>query len=443
MLTGSGLLSQCFDRFYRYEIHLPIHEIHLLSTFILILVIISCSKDTPLSENDLLIERKNLLTSTIWGDESVCGWDSDPEKYSRIFEHGGQYVEYNKIYQSLYGANWSFKDYETLIFFDDEYKILELNDSLLKIQSGFCTSSFLALKQTKTITLGVTDLSKTSARLHGSVRTSTLTNVSFEYGPSTNYGNTITPDDNSLTGPTIKIVSSTLSGLYPETVYHYRIKAEDSSGTFYGQDQTFRTFNNETVTDADNIIYNTVTIGSQVWITENLKTTKYNDGTPIPNVTDSLEWLGLTTPAYCWYKNDSLMYNNIYGVLYNWFAVDTENLCPDGWHIPNEAEWETLKQYLGQDAGSKLMEGPYDLAYPLQYTNPFSNSEASNETGFSGRFSGNRTGESYFYTGYCKLWSKTEDDFQNARTVLIANGPDVPFINENKKYGLAVRCIKD
>ncbi len=420
-----------------------IRAFQFLLIVIFILITSGCSKDELSSENELLIERRDLLTSTIWGEESICGYDSDPEKFSRIFKPGGQFEKYFKIYQNLFGVNWSLKDSETLIFWDDEYKIRKLDENNLEIQSLFCISKFQALSQTKIITLGVTALSQTSARLHGSVRTCTLTDILFEYGTSSNYGNTVTPVNNSITGPTIKIVSTTLSGLNPETVYHYRIKAEDSFGIYYGEDLTFKTFNSETVTDADNNIYNNVTIGSQIWMTENLKTTKYNDGTAIPLVRDSDDWMGLSTPAYCWYNNDSLNYKSVYGALYNWYAVNTEKLCPDGWHIPNDMDWNTLKQYIGQDAGSKLTEGAYDLDSPILYTNSISQTEASNETGFSARFSGIRTSESYFYTGSCELWSRTEDDLQNARIVSISSGYDVLPISENKKNGLGVRCVKD
>jgi len=80
---------------------------------------------------------------------------------------------------------------------------------------------------------------------------------------------------------------------------------------------------------------------------ENLKTTKLNDGTSIPLVTSSATWGTLSTPAYCWYNNDEASYKVTYGALYNWYTVNTGKLCPSGWHIPNDAEWTTLTNYLG------------------------------------------------------------------------------------------------
>jgi uncharacterized protein (TIGR02145 family) len=102
-----------------------------------------------------------------------------------------------------------------------------------------------------------------------------------------------------------------------------------------------------TVTDADGNVYQTVKIGTQVWTVENLRTTKYNDGSAIPLVTDGGLWVALNTPGYCYYGNttnaDSI---KNYGALYNWNAVNTKKLAPMGWHVPTDAEWDTLQNYL-------------------------------------------------------------------------------------------------
>lgn len=100
-----------------------------------------------------------------------------------------------------------------------------------------------------------------------------------------------------------------------------------------------------TITDADGNTYNTIWINGRQWMKENLKTTKYNNGTNIPNVTDNGTWAGLSTPAYCWYNNDIANKPN-YGALYNWYAVNTGNLCPTGWHVPTDAEWYAMENYV-------------------------------------------------------------------------------------------------
>jgi uncharacterized protein (TIGR02145 family) len=101
--------------------------------------------------------------------------------------------------------------------------------------------------------------------------------------------------------------------------------------------------------DIDGNIYKTVTIETQTWMAENLKVSKYNDGTPIPNVTDSLQWFNLKKGAYCYYKNDN-SFNNKYGKLYNAYVVNqsdnaNKNVCPSGWNIPTESEWRTLSDF--------------------------------------------------------------------------------------------------
>jgi uncharacterized protein (TIGR02145 family) len=112
------------------------------------------------------------------------------------------------------------------------------------------------------------------------------------------------------------------------------------------------------VTDKDGNVYHTITIGTQVWMVENLKTTKYNDGTDIPLVKDSATWANLTTPGYCWLYNDQTTYINTTGALYNWYAVNTGKLAPIGWHVPSDSDFIALTKYLGGEntAGGKLKE---------------------------------------------------------------------------------------
>lgn len=135
-----------------------------------------------------------------------------------------------------------------------------------------------------------------------------------------------------------------------------------------------------TVTDIDGNIYTTVTIGTQIWMVENLNTTRYRDGSDILNVTDNTEWSELTIGAYCNYDND-VNNANIYGALYNWYTVNTGNLCPTGWHIPSEGEWTVLISSLGGEsvAGGKLKQ--IGTEYWEDPNNP-----ATNEVGFNGLY---------------------------------------------------------
>ncbi len=143
-----------------------------------------------------------------------------------------------------------------------------------------------------------------------------------------------------------------------------------------------------TMTDQDGNEYKTITIGTQTWMAENLRTTKYRDGSEIPNVTDNTKWVELATGAYCNYNNttssDTIA---TYGRLYNWYAVtDSRNIAPEGWHLPTETEWRILIDYLGGFgvAGGKMKE-----TGATHWDTP--NTGATNESGFTALPSGNRS----------------------------------------------------
>jgi uncharacterized protein (TIGR02145 family) len=194
------------------------------------------------------------------------------------------------------------------------------------------------------------------------------------------------------------------------------------------------------VRDVEGNVYKTVNIGTQVWMAENLKTTKFNDGTSIPLVTNYDSWAALTTPAYCWYNNDSSN-KEVYGALYNWYAVNTNKLCPEGWHIPADSEWTTLMDYLGdsKNAGGLLKEkGTHHWKTP--------NTGATDKIGFTALPGGYRSYNGSFnwirISGY--WWSSTEDSkfkiyFWQLR---FKSGQIFPYYSE-KSNGFCVRCLQD
>ena len=195
------------------------------------------------------------------------------------------------------------------------------------------------------------------------------------------------------------------------------------------------------VSDVDGNTYNVVIIGAQAWMAENLRTTKYKDSTAIPLVTDNADWRALGTPGYCWYDNDQVMYGNTYGALYNWYSVNTGKLCPTGWHVPTDAEWTTLNEYLGgaSVAGGKLKETGI-----IHWDSP--NTDATNETGFTALPGGFRnTDGTYGYIGlHVGLWSVTEFGTNSAwyRRINYNNG-HVSRDDGLRSYGFSVRCVKD
>ena len=201
------------------------------------------------------------------------------------------------------------------------------------------------------------------------------------------------------------------------------------------------------IKDGDGNIYSSVQIGTQVWLVENLKTTKYNDGTPIPNITDAAAWAAATTGAYSDYSNTPAN-SATYGRLYNWYVVDNnettkiasnggKNVCPTGWHVPSDDEWRTLTTFLGgyAVAGDKLKE-----TGTTHWITP--NAGATNETGFTALPGGFRDylGGSYGGIGAgCAWWSSTEA----YPTLAFFRYVNMYSFSTGKQDGRSVRCVRD
>jgi len=189
----------------------------------------------------------------------------------------------------------------------------------------------------------------------------------------------------------------------------------------------------------DNQTYNTVTIGTQTWMAENLQAAKYNDNTDIPLVEDAETWNELSAASYCWYKNDETTYKAKYGALYSWYTINTGMLCPTGWHVPSDAEWTVLTDYLG---GKDLAGGKLKEAGLAHWASP--NTSATNEAGFSAVAVGYRCGNGTFSeTGTdASWWSSTS--VGNAawlRFLRSASGTLDRFVYNNMG-GYSVRCVK-
>jgi len=228
--------------------------------------------------------------------------------------------------------------------------------------------------------------------------------------------------------------------------------AKDGSGVVAKKEITLSNQINQLnqVLDVDGNTYNTVTIGTQIWMAENLKTTKYNDGTDIPLVTDGVAWAALSTPGYCWYNNDKAANKATYGALYNWYTVNTGKLCPIGWHVPANAEWTVLIDFLGGEniAGGKMKEEGF-----VHWASP--NDEATNESGFTA-LPGGRFPIDYY--DFLKIsnsgawWSSTEIN-GNAwgYTLFHATHPYVSTLTggaispweDPKNEGFSMRCLRD
>ena len=250
----------------------------------------------------------------------------------------------------------------------------------------------------------------------------------------------------TIDGTGTESFTSEIKGLLPNTTYYVRAYATNSLGTAYGDQHSFKTdaviFNPDltygSVSDTDGNTYKTIKIGTQTWMAENLKTTKFNDGTTI-------EYSGNSVfREYCWYDND-VKNKEIYGGLYDWGDVSTYKLCPVKWHVPSYSEWKTLITFLGGEtvAGGKLKETD-----TLHWHSP--NTGATNESGFTALPGGKRfEGGGFYGIGkYSNWWSSSQSGGgitqQTATSChMVYNGENIISDYDLKPAKLSVRCIKD
>jgi len=219
------------------------------------------------------------------------------------------------------------------------------------------------------------------------------------------------------------------------------------------------------VIDIDGNRYSTVTLDGQTWMVENLKTTKYNDGIIIPNVTLNSEWSSLSTGAYSFYNNDSSSIEQN-GYFYNWYTVETNKLCPMGWHVPTNSDWTILERFLAENGvnydgvdwggNESNSEARSKIAKSLADDEGWTNSsivgsigntqENNNYSRFTGRPSGSRSDNGTFYGigTHSRYWTASENSSSQAiRRVLSYDLPNIRASNANKGYGFCIRCVSN
>jgi uncharacterized protein (TIGR02145 family) len=253
--------------------------------------------------------------------------------------------------------------------------------------------------------------------------------------------------------------ASNLTNLFPKTTYYVKAYATSSAGTVYGNEIMFETL--EGLTDIDGNVYITVAIGTQVWMAENLKTTKYSNGDPIGttqpvsfNITDE------NTPKYQWPADGNESNVSLFGRLYTWHVVnDSRNVCPTGWHVPTEAEWTTMENYLiasgfnydNTTNGNKIAKS---LASDSGWSNSSTEgavgntdfAEKRNSSGFSALPAGIRYSSGNFdYMGSFGYWRSAGDvDETSAWSHYLYHDSSISQrIIFGKKAGFSVRCVKD
>jgi len=259
-------------------------------------------------------------------------------------------------------------------------------------------------------------------------------------------GNPTTTDSQSTNGAGTGSFPSNITGLTAGTVYYVRAYATNSAGTGYGNQVRFST----SAADIDGNIYPTVVIGTQIWMQSDLKATKLNDNTPIPNVEDNSLWSTATSPAWSWFGNDP-SYGNTYGILYNWYTVETGKLCPPGWHVPTDAEFKTLEIYLGMTQGEADVTDwrGNNQGTQLKFTSTWTPSTGTNSSGFRALGGGYRYGANGTFNDFGVVaywWSSSlhwDDTTKALYRRLDSNESGVYREGVLKAGGKFVRCLKN
>ena len=248
-------------------------------------------------------------------------------------------------------------------------------------------------------------------------------------------------NDKIIGGTGIGEYSLTLTGLTQKTTYYVRAYATNEIGTAYSNQIKLTTNTaSTTISDIEGNIYNTVSIGNQIWMASNLSTSRYRNGAYIPYILNSNQWALTKSPALSFYNHDNT-YETNYGKQYNWYAVtDTQGICPNGWHIPSNNEWTILSDFLGglNVAGGKMKAmGTQFWSFP---------SNGNNSSGFTGLPGGFRNVDGTFgilgYNGF--WWSATDENEQKAFNRSIIYTDNVLSVgSSSKNQGFSVRCLKD
>lgn len=239
--------------------------------------------------------------------------------------------------------------------------------------------------------------------------------------------------------------TSSILNLAPATLYYLRAYASNGIWTVYGEEVSFRT----KLSDTQGNLYNTVLVGTKLWMTENLRTTMLNDNTPVPEITDNTLWVGTATSAYCWYNNDAT-FKPTYGALYNWYAVNSGKLCPAGWHVPSDDEFNALEIALGMAADQSDVWGSRGTDHGLKMKNTTGwtdNGNGTNSSGFSALPGGYRfgaDGQFFLQTTITYWWTATEHDADRGwYRRLDSSSAQVYRASTSKKGGKYIRCVRN
>ena len=302
-------------------------------------------------------------------------------------------------------------------------------------------------------TAEITSITSTSAISGGDITDDggeniTARGITWSITPDWNIYN----DDEKIygNGPGSGPFVSYMSNLNPGTTYYVKAYAVNAEGMAFGSTLSFTTPaknqipSDDSVSDIDGNFYKTIQIGTQIWMAENLKTTRYADGSAIPYMTNDAEWSRLNYGSYDWYDSDASSYKEPYGALYNWYAAsDSRNVCPTGWHVPSSSELTTLIAFLGGPdiAGGKVKEaGNGHWSFP--------NTGADNSSGFTGLPAGVRRADGLFVNlNLIAVWWTTSISDDGGLPVAAYTNAFIPnfylpdYLTMN--MGCSIRCIKN
>ncbi len=312
------------------------------------------------------------------------------------------------------------------------------------IQKSFTTSPLAAFELAGTDS--VSAITSTSATIVATILTDggkpvTMRGFCWDINPKPTVDGTTKTENGNGTG----FYSGAITDLTPNTVYHVRGYATTANGTSYGPERTFKTKTNlfiagNGVSDVNGNLYSTVIINGKEWMKENLRTSLYSTAKPILTGLSTSAWAASTAGAYIVYDNND---DNAlsYGNLYNWYAVaDPKGLCPTGWKVPSDTDWENLENTLG---GAIIAGGKLKAVSEL-WSSP--NAGATNESGFSALPGGKCNAEAVFDSLgiYGSFWSSTSYETKTAWTRGIGNGSARSYRSlQQKASGHSIRCIKN
>lgn len=415
----------------------------ILTIIILIFFFTSCNKVADYPEGNNKIEISSTIIDTVKTNYVVVNSSANFGEYGTITDYGFCWgisilPDLSGSYKSLgaFQNGGSFSSKLTGLLPNTKYYIRSYAknnyNTIFGIQNEFTTLE-ITLPEVQTVSIIYS--SDTSSVCTGNVLSDgggivLARGVCCSTSKDPTIANSHTTDGNG-TGP----FTSDITGLNANTIYYVRAYATNSVGTSYGQQVTFKTPGPNTVVDIVGNIYHTILVQTQVWMVENLKTTKFRNGDTIPY------WNNSTSRGYCWYNHDST-YKNTYGAIYNYYtSSDSRSICPPGWHIPSVEDWTTLINYLGGDsvAGGKLKE-----VGTTHWNSP--NTGATNIVGFTALPGGARDcGNNFINMGSrCSFWTSFEVTGGWVKDIDIQyDSASIYFGSEFDCNASYVRCIKD